>query len=334
MDRFLFLFNDILVIAKPIISTGFTATLDMKYIVKSIVSLDRLHISGIGSEPTTEPGRHIVVQRFIEHFGDDPVAACRYLVDRSNPRVDAITIASLIFKTSELDKGHIGLLLSGNDKLMRAFIDRLHIIGVRIEDALRTFLLSLRLPADPEASQNLLRGFADRYSQVNGDLLGLGRETCTELVLAIMRLNDSLYGMYGFALGTEHLSEKAFVTSWRSTDLEVAVPDDQLLQIYASVRDMALAQALDSKQEKEHGRTVTLTPARLPTKITCNLWTDEIRISLPSTDSDFGIRLLGEGLEFDPPVLDFSRQSDASFRVRGTSLGTRLILFDRFGRNA
>lgn len=41
-DRYLFLFTDLLVIGKPILSDGEMPTLDHKFIVKSIVELPKL----------------------------------------------------------------------------------------------------------------------------------------------------------------------------------------------------------------------------------------------------------------------------------------------------
>jgi len=333
-DRFLFLFNDILVIAKPLITSGIIATLDMKYLVKSIVSLDRLSVSGFDAEPTTEPERHAVVQRFIEQFADNPVAACAYLVERSNPRVDSPSLASLIFKTSELDKTQIGLLLSSDDKLMRGVIERFHFAGIRIEEALRMFLLTLRLPTNPDECHALLEGFSQRYCDSNRVSLPFDQQLGLDLVMAIMQLNDSLFGMGGFALATTYVDQGVFVSAWRSKDPKYLVPDEQLDEIYSSVRQNPLAQALDPKLERELGRIVTVTPTRLPQKLFLNVWSEEIRISVPSPDSHFRIRLLGERLDFDPPVLDFSHDAEVSFRVKGTSLGAKSILFDRFGKNA
>lgn len=333
-DRFLFLFNDILVITKPLITQGVTATLDMKFIVKSIVSLDKLQISGFDDEATTEPPRHAVVQRFIEQFAEDPNAACKYLVERSNPRVDAITLASLIFKTPELDRSQIGKLLAGNDRLMRAFIDRFHFSGVRIDDALRMFLLAVRLPSDPTAAETLLRGFAHRYFEANRDIISFSRELAEDLVLWIMQINDTLYGMYGFALPNHAITLDVVISAFQSKDPHQLVHPSLLSDIYESLQDASVDQALTTEEEKEHGRQVEMVPSKLPSKLTYNSWSDVIKVQIPTNDEGFRIKLAGEGLEFDPPLLDFAKSRDQSFRVKGVALGTKSILFDRAGPNA
>jgi hypothetical protein len=330
----LFLFNDILVITKPIITHGTTATLDMKFLVKWVVSLDKLAISGFEDEPTSEPPRHAVVQSFIEQFAQDPVAACKYLVERSNPRVDAVTLASLIFKTPELDRTQIGVLLAGNDRLMRAFVDRFHFSGIRIDDALRMFLLAVRLPGDPTAGETLLRGFAHRYFEANRDIISYSRDIAEDLVLWIMQLNDSLYGMYGFALPNHAITLDLVISAFQSKDPHQLVHPSLLSDIYASLKTARINQALTSSHERKYGRQVEMVPSRLPSKMTYEEWSDEIVLRIPERDGRFQIRLLGEGLEFQPDLLDFGRGREQKFRVRGMSLGTKSILFDRSGANA
>ncbi|WVW84590.1 hypothetical protein I302_106624 [Kwoniella bestiolae CBS 10118] len=332
-DRYLFLFNDILVIAKPIISHGIHATLDMKYIVKSIVSLDKLAISGFNEEPTAEPPRHPVVTNFIERFAQDPVSACAYLVERSNPKVDTATLASLIFKTPELDKTQVGYLLAHNDKLMRHFIDRFNFLNIRIDEALRMFLLSIRLPTEPTSCETLLRGFGYRYFEANQTQIAYDRDLAAELVLAIIQFNDSLYGTFGFSLPNHAITKETFTSAFQSKDPRGLVPVDLLSDIYGSIKGRELVQSLDPKEESKSSKKIDIHPRR-PSKLSYNVWSEKITISIPAPDPAFKIQLLGEGLVFDTPLLDFARASELSFRVKGTSLGVRHLSFNRIGSNA
>ncbi|WWC62483.1 uncharacterized protein I303_105079 [Kwoniella dejecticola CBS 10117] len=332
-DRYLFLFNDILVIAKPIITQGIHATLDMKYIVKSIVSLDKLAISGFAEESTNEPQRHPVVTNFIERFAQDPVKACAYLVERSNPKVDTATLASLIFKTPELDKTQVGYLLAHNEKLMRHFIDRFNFHNGRIDEALRMFLLSIRLPTEPTACESLLRGFASRYFEANKSVVSYDQQLATRLVLAIMQLNDSLYGTFGFSLPNHAITQESFISAFRSEDSTNSVPAELLLEIFTSIKQSGLVRSLTSREEADSSRKITMQP-RTPSRLTYNVWSEPITISIPSPDRDFKIKLLGEGLECDPSLLDFSTGAEQSFRVKGTNLGIRHLLFNKIGSNS
>ena len=122
--------------------------------------------------------------------------------------------------------------------------------------------------------------------------------------------------------------------AWRTKDPRASIPSADLQELYASVQKQPLVQALDYQAEREFGLQVILKPARLPSKITYQVWSEPIQIAIPTSDREFGIQLIGDGLEFDPPLLDFSRKADATFRVRGTALGTKSLLFNRLGKHA
>ncbi|KAL7423227.1 hypothetical protein Q5752_002527 [Cryptotrichosporon argae] len=330
-DRFLLLFNDILVIAKPIIMQGTVATLDLKFVVKSIVALDKLVVSGIANESAVEPPRHPVVASFIAQFTEDPVAAVRYLVERSNPRVDVLTVASLIFKTPELDKAQIGNLLAGNSAVLCAFVGRFQFAGARIDDALRMFLLALRLPRQMAAAESLLQGFADGYHSSNKDIIT--RNLCIDLVMAMLELNDMLYSTFGFAAPSPSVRFDDFVASFREKDQQHRVDVDLLHAIFNSIAESRLVEGLACDQA-DRAEDISLTPARLPSKITYQTFSESIVVRIAKPDPHLQIRLLGTGLEFDPPVLDFTRTAEQSFRIKGNALGVKSLLFQRVGANA
>ena len=217
---------------------------------------------------------------------------------------------------------------------MEAFVDRFHFTRVRIDNALRMFLLSLRLPAERKASEILISGFVRGYTHANRETIAYDIDMGIGLVLSIMQLNDKLYGIYGFAKATGHSAEDEFVMTWQEQDPQELVSKEVLVGIYRSIKHQPLARALDSEAEKTQSRKVVIEPARFPPKLTYNIWSEDICVSIPSLDPYLGIRLSGEGLEFEPPVLNFSHQPHAIFRVRGSSIGLKSIIFDRFDRNA
>lgn len=329
----MFLFNDILVITKPLIEGGTTANLDMKFVVKSVVSLEKITISGINDEPTTEPAPHPVVQQFIRDFAKDAVAATRALVDNSSSKIDSTLLASLLFRTPELDKAQLGVLLAKDEGALRAFIARFHFEGMRIDEALRMFLLAVRLPTDIGQAEILLRSFANGYYAANEDAVEYNGILANELVLSTLELNDMLYSTFGFAFPNHAISRDTFISAFRAKDRNHLVSDDLLESIFSSVRASKLVQAL-AAHEVHLSRPVTFTPARLPSRLFSNEWSDKITITLPRADADFKIRLSGAGLEFEPPMLDFSHAAEQSFRIRGVQLGSKSFHFERIGTNA
>jgi hypothetical protein len=304
----------------------------MGHVVKSIVSLDKLHVFGISEDVTSDPIRHAVVSSFINQFARDPKAACKDLVEKSNPKVDTATLASLIFKTPELDKGQIGVLLAGDETLMKHYLDLFYFTNIRIDDALRMFLLSLRLPTDPTACENILRGFAYRHWESNKHRINHDRDLLLDLLLSIIQLNDALYGMYGFALPNLAVTSDVWISSFQGKDPKGLVPLEVLQNIYKGVRAMRLDQALGA-DEQDKARHIRFIP-KLPTNMTFGEWSDSIMLRIDEPDGGFRMKLLGDGLEFEPDVLDFAMKREVGFRVKGTALGIQSILFDRIGPNA
>ncbi|GMK57728.1 hypothetical protein CspeluHIS016_0405620 [Cutaneotrichosporon spelunceum] len=333
-DRYLFLFNDLLVIAKPIMGSGTTtANLDMKFVVKSIVGLDKLVVSGLDDEPTTDPARHPAVQQFIHDFAEDAVSAVRKLVERNNPLHDMATLANLLFTTVDLDKTQLGLLLASDPELLSAYLKMFDFNLVRIDEALRLFLLDVRLPTEIHAAEAVLRGFADGYITANESSVTFDMGLAEDLVLSTLELNDMLYSTFGFAFPNHAISRDTFIAAFESKDPLGLVPIELLRDIYTSIRGSKLIQGL-STHESHHVREVFQTPSQLPSKLTYHEWSDRFQLSIPKPDPHFQIKLAATGLELDPPVLDFSQTKDVSFRVRGTKLGWQTMLFERFGANA
>lgn len=332
-DRYLFLFNDILVIAKPVITVGTQATLDMKFIVKSVVGLDKLVVSGLSDEPTAEPPRHPAVTQFIQDFGEDAPTAVQQLIERSALKIDSVTLSSLLFKTVELDKSQIGQLLAHDSQLLEAFVDRFQFSQVRIDDALRMFLLAIRLPTNLADAEPILRGFAHIYCDANKGNVEFDGNLAGELVISMLELNDMLYSTFGFAFPNHAISRDAYVNGYYAKDPDGLVPDDLLDEIYVSIRYAKLVQGL-APSEAHLARDITVTPSRLPSRITYNEWSERIVVAIPRPDPAFKVEFVGEGLQFDPPFLDFTDSHEVSFRTRGVSLGPKTMLFHRTGNNA
>jgi hypothetical protein len=72
----------------------------------------------------------------------------------------------------------------------------------------------------------------------------------------------------------------------------------------------------------------------LPSRLTYKAQSEPIVFRLPQQDPHFTIELYGQDLIFDPPILQFSRSSEASFRVTGASLGLKTMTMCRSGPNA
>ncbi|KAJ9109142.1 hypothetical protein QFC21_000470 [Naganishia friedmannii] len=348
-DRHLFLFSDILVIAKPLPApeSGTAIAMDGSFSVKSVVPLQHLKVTAdqqeqVKGDVMSAKSRQIV-QQFIARFAQDPEQAVHFLEQNSSRlHGDLQTLASVLFKTAELDKDQLGKYLAPASRvdLLHAFLDRFHFSGLPLEQALRMFLLAIRLPPDRDESERMVSVMAKVWYYANASNVQYDASLAAQLALAIVRLNSCLNNSSQLATSPEATYPHAtavyddFAAPFLHENTDYLIPAETLCAIFESVRDMQLAQALTTAEVEHQSRAITLVPARLPSRMTHNIWSEPIRIAIPEPDVDFKVELFGNGLTFDPPRLEFSMGNVATFRIKGEKLGLRTVLFRRLGVNA
>ncbi|KAF9529396.1 hypothetical protein CPB83DRAFT_764880 [Crepidotus variabilis] len=353
-DRFLFLFSDILVIAKPAssdphdsISDPFKLSVpDKKYSIKNVVQLQKLRfcadrLEGVGKSTTLGP-RNPLIRSFISDFAVEPDRAISSLFTKSGRQPDPSLLGHLLFKTLDLDRSRLGEYLSRRSSkiVLKSYLDNFGFAGLRVDVALRVFLHSLNLTqyAHSEgALEYLLDSFATRWYEANAKFVPYDKDMAVQLVWALVQLNDRLHGSIADETGpTDHIQRtvttKEFQDAFRRYDIRYLVSDETLQEIYRSIFHEHLCQALPSMMTSQE---VSITIKRpIPSRLTYKAQSEPIVFRLPQPDPQFTIELYGQDLIFDPPILQFSRSSEASFRVTGTSLGPKTITMCRSGSNA
>lgn len=355
-DRHLFLFSDLLLIAKPIIEdhpiTGLPvpSTMENLFVVKSIVELNHLTLIAEDDEadkmntsaPSAATKRNPLVTAFVDRFANDPKKAIKMMIDRGGLINDGPTIANHLFRHTELNRNALGAYLCDPDNrhILRWFIERFRFSGVRIDDALRMFLMSVRFPHTVEAAEYVLGVFALQWTDVNGST-GFDPSLTLSLVLAIMRLSDALHaggssdedGLFSFPNGA--ISVDDFISAFREHDPRMLVPEELLAKVYASVRKERVEEASDNSIfSMTPDIDATIDPAKLPQRLTYRQPSELITITLPEPDPKFSIKLHGIDLKFDPPILSFAKSRVQTFRVTGCALGIRAMVLIKCGANA
>ena len=352
-DRFLFVFNDILAIAKPVAASPSPgspsspmnglgmADLSWTFSVKAILELKLLKVS-IPRDHAEQAKPHPLMKSLVARFAMDPEGAIADVITRSGLPKTSSTIAQLLLQTPDLDKDALTAYLCNprHRAVMQAYLSSQRFTGVSIESALRAMLLGLRFPSDPAAYRELLEAFARRWTETNASLIKaeFNKELAIRLVYAMVSLNDALH------TGNEHapapgyfsdvdegLSREEFVQTFRQHDPSNVLSDQTLLRIYASIRSEPLAQALSSQE----GRPLpVMLSAPVPSKLTYGQTSQPITVTIPEPDRDFAIRLYGQDITFDPPILTFGSSNSRSFTMTSRALGSRHIVFVRAGRNS
>lgn len=354
-DRYLFLFSDILVIAKPLIEDDhngdpLTPTLATKFLVKSIVELPKLKLVAQAAESADDVSskkKHPLLLTFVDRFANDPKKSISALTAKAGLANDPATIANLLFRNPELNRSQLGAYLSGHEQkpVLKAYCERFKLGGIRIEDALRVFMASLRLPNDYSAAEHLLSVFAAQWLSHNpGTGMTNDPVFATKLVISMMELNDALHSGINdetaaagnlFSFPNHAITVDDFIAAFRLKDPHGSLPDEHLTRIYVAVRKDRLQQAADNSIASITPEIETVIhPSKLPNRLTYRAASENISITLPQPDPNFSIRLAGQDLRFEPQVLTFARSRTATFRILPAAMGTKTMLFIKMGPSA
>ncbi|TKY87972.1 hypothetical protein EX895_003068 [Sporisorium graminicola] len=373
-DRYLFLFSDILVVAKPVAAPGAEAgqtmgqmkqaavlpTLSWKFSVKNILELHRLKVSVTTNTRTASAktrAQNPVLWGFVSHFSKDPDAAVRALVAKTGLEPSPASIAQLLYQTPELDRDDLTQYLghASRREILKAYVSQHRHVGVSIESALRSLLLDLRFPTDLDAFEALLVHFAQSWTQHNASMIKptFTAQIASDLVFAIMALNDALHT--GSQAGASSVTSPNFprpvtvvtpgLFSAPCRELSkgdfVSVfrqhdPDEVLSDRTLSRIYLSIrSEPLVQALDRYEPRfTIRVKGGKLPTRLTYAQPAEPVTLVIPAPDPDLAIRLYAQDTTFEPPILTFSTSNEASFTMWTKSLGPKQVVFVRAGRNA
>lgn len=383
-DRYLFLFNDLLVITKPIMqyeeSKGervpkLPITLKHLFLTKSVVEIKNLRCvctDQARRHASSPQGRQQVQlangdmgtpeQWFHQTFSQDPTRAIQTHLQNTGLEQTECEIAKLLVSASpSLDKRQLGQFLTAPDRheILRYYLEQFNLAYMRIEDGLRSVLLSLRLPADPPAIERFLTEFGVVWTTSNpkvGLTAALVTRWATGMTVLSEHLHDGLTdsmryvaGFIGFPNGIKteagflemmtQAEEKLVADGKPGSTLPAEKLETMLKKSFQSIRRDRLVQARANAEDTEKIEIVVEEEgghqaSKLPSHIIYHTPSDLITIKIAQPDSQFGIKLFGSGMSFEPSFLSFSQSASASFRITGKALGVRQISFIKVGRRA
>ncbi|EKM81031.1 hypothetical protein AGABI1DRAFT_127073 [Agaricus bisporus var. burnettii JB137-S8] len=353
-DRFLFLFNDLLVIAKPKLSphenlVDFKASSPGRlFIVKNAVLLKDIRFTPGRTDTTLkspslkeQPVKNPTIKNFVSQFAMDPEGAVKTLVMKYRILEDPRRLGRFIFHTVELDRARVGEYLSKktHKQELDAYLNNFGFIGLRIDRALRAFLLSINVPMqNSSALDNLLYAFAGCWYDANARFVAYDRNMAGRLVLALVRLNMILHGDLAETPGptgypVEDFPLRDWINVVQRADRRQLLPIDLLEDLYDSIRQEKLCQARSDNASDSAVRLITVRKS-VPCRLTYKSQSDPIILRIPAPDPNLTIHLFGKDLQFDPPVLSFTKSSEVSFRIIGNELGLKSMIMCRAGANA
>ncbi|KAI8577157.1 hypothetical protein K450DRAFT_253116 [Umbelopsis ramanniana AG] len=402
-DRYLFLFNDLLFIAKPImdesIMSGLTSsnsrsmsedsmgghskysdnhryrfrpTENSLFQVKNIVELSKVTLyvtrdyevepvllkTDADGQMVLPPPRkiHPILASALRKFESDPDRAISYLMEKKILTEDPISIANFLFKTADLSRRQLGRYISNpdNSNVFHAFLDCFRLQGMRLDEALRTFLVTFRLPSKYESLHYVISTFAKKWHDTNQNVVKFHEDMIVKVILAMLRLNSSIWhdrdadqDVFLFALdrreqkkekmasGSEQTDNKSnlpqesiptsaeFLERWSIYDQYNLVPKEFMVEMYDSIREEKLETGWDHKYQP-HANAM----------LTKGVPSSKVTIYIPEPDPDLQIKLRGQDLVCQPSILDFSTSRMQTFTITGSTLGRTSLMFIKTGSRA
>jgi len=176
-----------------------------KDLVKEIQRIkDELSAVDSDIEPTpqkanlqSESNKLNLLKQGIKTFNVDPLKGISYLFE-NNILIngDASSVAEFLFSTKGLNKVSIGAYLGGgnefNVEVLNKFGQLFDFGSKHLDQALRLFLQSFRLPGEAQKIDRMMECFATQYCSCNPDVF-MHTDTCYILSFAIIMLNTSLH---------------------------------------------------------------------------------------------------------------------------------------------
>ncbi|KAI9144803.1 hypothetical protein BKA69DRAFT_744171 [Paraphysoderma sedebokerense] len=334
--RSLLLFNDILVIAKELSDTN-TGRFEVRQVIdlRNIVIRENREKSrkGLKLRPT--------VLSAVKKFNMNPNNAIDYLIMKRILEDNPGSVASFLHKTPGLSKRQVGKFIGSgeNHEILVQYVKRFGSVfaGLRIDEALRLFLLCFRLPGDAQSLDRILKVFASHYYTMNSQYL-TSEKAALKLVFSLIILNADLHNEAIPA--NRKMSLADFIDKLRSTDpaltsldptVTIHLPTEMLRDMYDSIAEEKLAMGSDDDTSNSK---LEIDIQSIPSKITIQETTDWVSVSIPSLDPYLKLKIYAQDILVDPPVLTFTKSPTQYCKFTGKSIGRKKVYLAPTGKSA
>lgn len=349
--RYAFVFQDVLVLAKPPLlvqgdesipdmmlrKLSQTPALNEPCVPFAVLDLAQVQMQRHGELSDSELSALIAPRLAALHARLDVTLAALVretglLRDESDAAAYAAAQARLLYVCEPLDRTVLWRYVQEHPHMLAPFVAQYRVRGVPLDVALRHVLLDLPHPESAASMEALLLAFASHWHASNAaEWPAHTLESVTDLTWAIVALNDALHRPAGlWAAYDPSLSLGDFTVGFRTHGVSHAVSDRELGEIYLSVRTSPIV----SGGAGADMRTISIDAHAWHALSALGVSSAPIRVRIDAPDPDLQVRLVGPGLLADPPVLSFAHSAHAQFTLCAATPGPHDLIFVRMGRHA
>merc|ERR1711991_68009 len=171
-------------------------------------------------------------------FNEKPRKAIEFLREQKLVRDDqaAADIAEFLCTAKGLEMEHVGEYISEPGEfageVLKCFVSRFHFGGQTLEQAVRAYLLSFRLPGEAQRIDRIMQAFASRFHHENPDMFS-HEDTAYLLAFSIIMLQTDAHNP---AIKPEKkMTKHQFLVNNRKIDQGRDLPETMLSEIYDNI---------------------------------------------------------------------------------------------------
>ncbi|EGX95734.1 cytohesin-2 [Cordyceps militaris CM01] len=164
---------------------------------------------------------------------------------------DAAEVAAFLKETSRVSKSVLGEYLSktGNEKVLKEFLDLFDFSGKRLDEGLRLLLESFRLPGEAQLIANIVESFSEKYCTCDTPEQIANKDAAYVLSYAIILLNTDQHNPTLKA--NKRMTVEDFSRNLRGVNDGKNFSPEYLSDIYQSIKSNEII--LPDEHDNQHG---------------------------------------------------------------------------------
>eukprot|EP00048_Salpingoeca_helianthica_P023468 m.24517 g.24517 ORF g.24517 m.24517 type:complete len:1480 (+) comp8714_c0_seq1:128-4567(+) len=202
----------------------------------------------------------------MEKFNDSPKKGLQFLLDNGLlPSLEPAAVAAFLRSDPRLDKAKIGEYIGGPKHIdvLRAFVCSFDFSHASIDEALRMFLTSFRLPGEAQIIQRILECFGGHwFATYKGARVVADADTAFVLAYAVIILNVDLHN----PKNKNRMTLTDFIRNHRGLNATQDFPREFLESIYHSIktREIVMPEEQTGALKEDHEWQTMLARGRDP----------------------------------------------------------------------